>query len=205
MGACDPISEEQFDKMLRGCHGPYRLRDQALMEVLGSTGYRISEALSITIGQVWDGNRVRDDLQVATEHMKRKTPRDRVILHPDCKQAILKWLTHLAQVGPLNPSSMLFSGRKSHGGLTAITREHAFRIIRAVATSVGIVTIRIGTHSFRKFLAIKIYLHFKKDLLLVQQVLGHVSIDSTRVYVAKALAAKDVRKAYLLPRKRRAA
>jgi integrase/recombinase XerD len=206
MGACDPISEEQFSRMLRGCTGPYRLRDQCLMEFLGSTGYRISEALSVTIGQVWDGSKVRDDIQVSTEHMKKKTPRDRVLLHPDCKHAILKWLTQLAHTfGRLDPTWKLFCGRKSHGGLTAITREHAFRVIRAVAVSVGIVTIRVGTHSFRKYLAIKVYLHFKKDLLLVQQVLGHVSIDSTRVYVQKALAAKDVRKAYLLPRRRQAA
>jgi integrase len=206
MAACDPISEEQFEKMLRGCSGPYKLRDQCLMECLGSTGYRISEALSVTIGQVWDGTKVKDDLHISAEHMKKKTPRDRVILHPDCKQAILKWLTQLAHAfGRLDLTWKLFCGRKSHGGLTAITREHAFRMIRAVATSVGIVTIRVGTHSFRKYLAIKVYLHFKKDLLLVQQVLGHVSIDSTRVYVQKALAVKDVRKAYLLPRRRRAA
>jgi site-specific recombinase XerD len=105
MAACDPISEEQFEKMLRGCTGPYRLRDQCLMEFLGSTGYRISEALSVTIGQVWDGAKVKDDLQVSSEHMKKKTPRDRVILHPDCKQAILKWLTHLAHTfGRLDPT-----------------------------------------------------------------------------------------------------
>jgi integrase/recombinase XerD len=206
MGACDPISEEQFGKMLWGCTGPYRLRDQCLMEFLGSTGYRISEALSVTIGQVWDGAKVKDDIQVSADHMKKKTPRDRVILHPDCKAAIVKWLTQLEQTfGLLELTWKLFCGRKSHGGLTSISREHAFRIIRAVATSVGIVTIRVGTHSFRKYLAIKVYLHFKKDLLLVQQVLGHISIDSTRVYVQKALAAKDVRKAYLLPRRRHAA
>lgn len=206
MAACDPISEEQFEKMLRGCSGPYRLRDQCLMEFLGSTGYRISEALSVTIGQVWDGTKVKDDLHISAEHMKKKTPRDRVILHPDCKQAILKWLTQLSQtLGRLDPTWKLFCGRKSQGGVSAICREHAFRLIRAVATAVGIMMIRVGTHSFRKYLAIKVYLHFKKDLLLVQQVLGHVSIDSTRVYVQKALAAKDVRKAYLLPRRRRAA
>jgi site-specific recombinase XerD len=144
MAACDPISEEQFEKMLRGRRGPYKLRDQCLMEFLGSTGYRISEALSVTIGQVWDGTKVKDDIQVSSEHMKKKTPRDRVILHPNCKQAILKWLTHLAHtLGRLDPSWKLFCGRKSQGGVTAITREHAFRIIRAVATSVGIVTIRV--------------------------------------------------------------
>jgi integrase/recombinase XerD len=206
MAACDPITEEQFGRMLQGCDGPYRLRDQCLMEFLGSTGYRISEALSVSIAQVWDGTKVRDDIQVSAEHMKKKTPRDRVILHPDCKAAILKWLTQLKHTfGKLDPTWKLFCGRKSHGGLTAISREHAFRIIRQVAISVGIVTIKVGTHSFRKYLAIKVYLHFKKDLLLVQQVLGHVSIDSTRVYVQKALAAKDVRRAYLLPRRRRAA
>jgi integrase/recombinase XerD len=206
IAACDPITEEQFEKILRGCTGPYRLRNQCLMEFLGSTGYRISEALSVTIGQVWDGAKVKDDIYISPECMKKKTPRDRVILHPDCKQAILKWLTHLSQTfGRLDPTWKLFCGCKSQGGVTAITRERAFRIIRAVATSVGIVTIRVGTHSFRKMLAIRVYLHFKKDLLLVQQVLGHVSIDSTRVYVQKALAVKDVRNAYLLPRRRRAA
>jgi integrase len=105
MAACDPISEEQFEKMLRGCSGPYRLRDQCLMEFLGSTGYRISEALSVTVGQIWDGTKVKDDIQISAEHMKKKTPRDRVILHPDCKAAILKWRTQLQHTfGRLDPT-----------------------------------------------------------------------------------------------------
>jgi hypothetical protein len=68
MAACDPISEEQFEKMLRGCRGPYKLRDQCLMEFLGSTGYRISEALSVTIGQVWDGTKVKDDIHISADY-----------------------------------------------------------------------------------------------------------------------------------------
>src|SRR5262245_15810571 len=117
--------------MLRGCSGTYKLRDRCLMEFLGSTGYRISEALSVTIGQVWDGSKVRDEIQVSTEFMKKGTPRDRVDLHPECKQAMLKWLTQLSQTfGALDPRWRLFCGRKSHGGLAAITRGHAWRLIK---------------------------------------------------------------------------
>jgi site-specific recombinase XerD len=203
MAGCDPLTDQQIRRMEAGCTGTYKLRDRCFMVMADTTGYRVSELLSLTIADVWDGTRIKDSVHVKAKHMKKQVPRDPVPLHPDCKHAIMVWLTALQQaLGTLRPTCPLFRSRKSKAGDRACSREHMWYVIKKTAVAVG-VHIRVGCHSFRKSLAIRIYRAFKKDLLLVQQVLGHKQVSSTEVYLRGALKAAEVKRAFLLPRRTR--
>jgi site-specific recombinase XerD len=200
MAGCDPLTDQQIRRMEAGCTGTYKLRDRCFMVMAETTGYRVSELLSLTVADVWDGKRIRDSMHVKAKHMKKRVPRDPVPLHPDCKHAITLWLTALQQsLSALLSTCPLFRSRKSKRQLRACSREHMWYIIKKTGVAVG-VHLRVGCHSFRKALAIRTYRAFKKDLLLVQQVLGHKQVSSTEVYLRGALKASDVKRAFLLPR-----
>jgi integrase len=204
MAGCDPLTDQQMRRMEAGCTGTYHLRDRCFMVMAETTGYRVSELLSLTIADVWDGKRIKDSVHVKARHMKKRVPRDPVPLHPDCKHVILAWLTALQQaLGSLPLTCPLFRSRKSKARPRACSREHMWYVIKKTAVSVGI-HLRVGCHSFRKALAIRCYRAFKKDLLLVQAVLGHKQVSSTEVYLRGALKASEVKRAFLLPRTARA-
>jgi integrase len=203
MAGCDPLTDQQIRRMEAGCTGTYKLRDRCFMLMAETTGYRVSELLSLTIADVWDGKRLKESVHVKAKHMKKQVPRDPVPLHPDCKHAILAWLSALRQaLGSLPPNCPLFRSRKSKMKNRACSREHMWYVIKKTAVSVGI-HLRVGCHSFRKALAIRCYRAFKKDLLLVQAVLGHKQVSSTEVYLRGALKASEVKRAFLLPRSAR--
>jgi integrase len=199
MAGCDPLTEQQIRRMEEGCTGAYKLRDRCFMVMAETTGYRVSELLSLTIADVWDGKRIKDSVHVKATYMKKQVARDPVPLHPDGKHAILMWLTALQQaLESLRPTCPLFRSRKSKAKERACSREHMWYVIKKTAVSVGI-HLHVGCHSFRKALAIRCYRAFKKDLLLVHAVLGHQQMSSTEVYLRGALKASEVKRAFLLP------
>jgi hypothetical protein len=52
--------------------GTYRVRDRCLFIVGIHTGFRVAELLSLTVGDVWQHNRIPDHVTVQRCHMKRK-------------------------------------------------------------------------------------------------------------------------------------
>ena len=58
--------------MKESFRGTYRVRDRCLFIVGIHTGFRVAELLSLTVGDVWQHNRIPDHVTVRRCHMKRK-------------------------------------------------------------------------------------------------------------------------------------
>jgi integrase len=176
------LSEQEVTQVKESFTGRYRVRDRCLFIVGTATGYRIGELLSLKVSDVWQHNRVTDRVTVQRRHMKQQTESRTVPLNAEAKQALLCWLMALQERGGLDAKGPLFRSRKSKTFARAISREHAWAVLKQ-AYNANELTGPLGTHSMRKTLARRAWEFFNHNLLMVQKVLGHKSIQSTISYL----------------------
>ena len=91
MAGCRALTEAEVALISRSFGGRYAARDRALFLLGVHTGFRISELLSLRVGDVWQYGRLTETVSVARRHMKRKRQGRTIALHPVASQAILAW------------------------------------------------------------------------------------------------------------------
>jgi integrase len=181
MKGCRPLNDVEIQKVLSGFTGPYAKRDKALFLLGIKAGFRISELLSLRVGDLLQAGRMVDRVSVARRHMKKKTEGRTVLLHPDAKAALAEWLDELMAVIPISGETFVFLSRK--GENRPVSRVHAWRVLHEAFLNQEI-NGKLGTHSMRKTFANKIYEALGFDLIKTQRALGHRNINSTAQYLA---------------------
>ena len=151
------------------------IRDRALIALGYSTGFRISELLSLKVVDVYQHGKVAERIYIRARNTKTKTSRESIQLNVKT-MAILKELCDGKAADEFLFASRQFRGRK------AITRQHAWYLVKKLVASVLGIFQRIGTHTLRKSLALGLYKATKK-LEMVKIALGHKSINSTISYL----------------------
>jgi site-specific recombinase XerD len=169
----------ELDELMRLLKQPLKLgddlialRDKAILELLFSTGMRVSELANLEIEQV---NLKRDEFTV-----RGKGDKPRVcFLSDSAKDALDGYLSKRR-----DPSPYMFvshdpakSGRKQSGPLTSRSVQ---RIVERYARSAGI-TKKITPHTLRHTFATDLLMN-GADIRSVQSMLGHESITTTQVY-----------------------
>lgn len=146
------------------------LRDRAIMEMLFSTGLRVSELCALD-----------RDLDLNREEMSVRGKGDKVrvvFISPEAKKAVKAYLD---KRGDIEEALFIGSGKgfsnKEGGRLTARSVE---RIIKRYATKAGI-TKKVTPHVIRHSFATDL-LENGADLRSVQALLGHANITTTQVY-----------------------
>ncbi len=156
-------------KELRG------LRDRTILEVLFSTGLRVSELTSLNREQV---NIDSGEFGVIGKGGKARV----VFLSKHAKE----WLTQYLQKrnDPYRPLFIRYSGPKSKEGLTdeksRLSARSVERMIDKYRKIAGIL-FRIGPHVLRHSYATDLLSH-GADLRSVQEMLGHKNIATTQIY-----------------------
>lgn len=146
-------------------------RDRAILELLFSTGLRISELCSLSIDSV---DLTRDEFSVRGKGDKVRV----VFLSEDARTAIKNYLA-----GRKDMEDALFIryGRKAHIGEDArITPRTVQRLLKLYATKAGI-TRKVTPHVIRHSFATDL-LSNGADLRSVQALLGHAHIGTTQIY-----------------------
>ena len=201
MAGMRDYTDAELEMILKSFRGRYQLRDRCFFEMALQMGLRVSEMLSLSVGQVYQYGKVVDEVSIERKHMKGgkagKASCRTIPLFPETHSHILAWLQRLA--GMLNleaskaidPSTSLFLSRvhNKDGSPRAIARETAWRIIKAIARE-NELSGKVGTHSTRKTLARKVY-SWSNDIPVVQRILGHRSLASTEAYL-KSLTDREV-------------
>lgn len=149
-----------------------RLRDRAILELLWSTGLRVSELCSLEKGDV---NFERKEFSV-----KGKGSKWRVVFFSDEAKARLK--DYLGKRSDLTP--MLFVGHDRAAGqrdeLKGLTPRSIQRLVERYAKIAGIVK-KVTPHTLRHSFATDLLMN-GADLRSVQALLGHASVTTTQIY-----------------------
>jgi site-specific recombinase XerD len=171
----DVISQEELYRLLDAPNKETDLerqwRGKAILELLFSTGLRVSELCSLT----------RDlDLQRDEFSIRGKGGKVRVVfISSEAKQAVQEYLKHRKDF-----AEALFvkvsSEKIKTDGISGLTRRSIERIVKRYATIAGI-TKKVTPHVLRHCFATDL-LSNGADLRSVQALLGHANITTTQVY-----------------------
>jgi integrase len=112
MNGCRPLTEAEVTLLQRNFGGVYAARDKALFLLGVKSGLRISELLSLRLGDVSPHGRLVDRVTVPRRHMKNKTEGRTVLLHPEAKTALATWLLTLRQLPGCTAQTFVFRSRK---------------------------------------------------------------------------------------------
>jgi integrase/recombinase XerD len=154
------------------------LRDVALLELLYSTGGRVSEIIGINIS---DLAKVESDNEVIqTIKLRGKGSKERIV--PIGSFALTALDNYLVRVRPplvaksgKNESALFLNSR---GG--RLSRQSAWSIVLAAARSCGLEG-KVSPHVFRHSYATHL-LDGGADIRVVQELLGHSSVTTTQIY-----------------------
>jgi len=128
MQGCRSLNHDEKKRLLNTA--THNQRDNLLILLGLATGFRISELLSLKIGDLIapDGS-VLDRVALKAANTKNGTGRVQV-LHGKVKTAIKEWTDYLLSKG-FGLESAIFVGRQSKGS-KAITRQRAWQIIKGL-------------------------------------------------------------------------
>lgn len=168
----ESLSEAQITDLL---HAPdiksvRGLRDRAMLELLYSTGLRVSELVGLSIQQI--------NLQAGVLRVMGKGSKERVV---PIGEIAIDWLEqYLTQSRPTlisdHSSNAVFSGRSGK----PLTRQAFWYAIKKYALAANIHS-HLSPHTLRHAFATHLLNH-GADLRVVQMLLGHSDLSTTQIY-----------------------
>ena len=181
MKGCRPLEDSEIEKILGSFNGKYAVRDRAWFMVCLKGGWRISEALSLKVSDVFRNGCLVDSIAVPRASMKGKIEGRSVAFNNGAKEAVMALIEEKRSQGDLEADSCLFRSRV--GQNKPISRTQAWKILKR-AVAVNNMTGKLGTHCLRKTFASKIYEKLQRDLVMTQRALSHRNISSTICYLS---------------------
>ncbi len=146
------------------------LRDRTMLEVLYAAGLRVSELVSLQVGQI--------NLRQGVVRLTGKGGKERLV--PLGEEALVWLQRYLDEARPAllrgRAGDALFPGRD--GG--HITRQAFWHRIKQHARTAGITT-ELSPHTLRHAFATHLINH-GADLRVVQMLLGHSDLSTTQIY-----------------------
>jgi len=159
--------------------GKYEIRNRTLFLLCANLGARITEALSLNVGDVFSDGEIVDVLYFRRETVKGKNEGVALTLPSGAKNALSVFLSWKAEAGEsLAKKAPLFLSRQ--GG--RLTRQQAHNAFKKAYQKVGLRG-HVTTHSPRKTYAQMVYDNSNNDLVLTQRALRHTSISATLYYL----------------------
>ncbi|SET55744.1 site-specific tyrosine recombinase XerD [Paenibacillus sp. NFR01] len=178
------LSVEEVERLLAAPESstPQGVRDKAMLELLYATGIRVSELISLNVGDVQTG--LRFARCIGASGKERVLPIGAVAAewvagYEGCRDKLLR--------GSREEAALFLN---SLGG--RLTRQGFWKIIKKYAKEAGIGQ-DITPHTFRHSFAAHL-LEGGADLRSVQQMLGHADISTTQIY--SGIARKNMKEVY---------
>ena len=160
---CRELTRPEYDRLLAAARSLGRDRLALLMETICSTGVRVSEVKYITVEAAEAGR--------AEVRLKGKI---RTILLPG--KLCRKLLKYARQQKTVSGEIFLTRNGKSLG------RRQIWAEMKRVCREAGVVPSKVFPHNLRHLFATTFY-RACKDIVRLADVLGHSSIDTTRIYL----------------------
>lgn len=183
MRGARPLTDEEIELVLSSFTGRFQLRDRALFLTGLRTGFRISELLSLRVGDVVRGGKIVDSATVPRRNMKKKLEGRTVVLHAQAKEALALWVADMHEMWVVRPDTFVFLSRKGYRKNRPLGRKSAWAILDRTYRENQLAG-TLGTHAMRKSFAKRVHELLGRDIVKTQQALGHRNIGSTVSYLS---------------------
>ncbi|MEO9971629.1 MAG: tyrosine recombinase [Hyphomonadaceae bacterium] len=177
----DVLSREEMMQLIEACGTDVRLR--CLVECLYGAGLRVTELVSLTVGEL--PRRKSGVWQTSDIIVRGKGGKERLCpLGTLALEAISDWLEVREDSLPKNSlargraDKFVFPSRGKDGHLT---RRRLGQMLEALAAKAGLDVARVHPHALRHAYATHL-LQGGADLRSVQTLLGHADISTTQIY-----------------------
>ena len=175
------LTIDQIVSMIEAAHRegqPITVRNQAMLELLYSSGARVSELIGINLNDV--STIETNDGVITTLKLRGKGGKERIVpLGSFATKAIENYITRVRpdlSAKSAKPTSALFLNSRG----SRISRQSAWQMVLAAAEAAG-VTDHVSPHVFRHSYATHL-LDGGADIRVVQELLGHASVTTTQIY-----------------------
>ena len=176
-----PLDNDEIRSVSTCFTGTFEVRNRGLFVLGVSTGGRISELLSLQIGDVWQNGKPVSDM-IYSKNIVKGGERSRAVpVNRDGRGAIddlIAW--HRERYNTLNKSRPLFPSRQGKRP-QPMSRRTAHNVLKAAYEAAGL-NGHLATHSLRKSFAQRLY-EQSGDIFMVQELLGHANVATTQKYL----------------------
>lgn len=159
------LTKTEYERLLKAAKSKKDLRLYHLMQTICSTGIRISELSYITTESIKLGQ--------AVINSKGKT---RVILLP---RELCKILKRYVRENRIKNGSVFVSKNGN-----PLDRSHIWKMLKNLCDAAGVSREKVFPHNFRHLFA-RTYYELQKDIVRLADLLGHSSINTTRIYTVE--------------------
>ena len=176
-----PLDNNEIRKVAECFNGTYEVRNRSLFMLGVSTGGRISELLSLTIGDVYQNRAAVTDLLYDKSIVKGGEVSRAVPVNRDGRDAIhdlVAW--HRDRYNTTHKNRPLFPSRNGQG-TQRMSRRTAHNVLKQAYEAAGL-NGHLATHSLRKSFAQRLY-DRTGDIFVVQEMLGHRNVATTQKYL----------------------
>jgi integrase/recombinase XerD len=147
------------------------LRILTILEILYSTGMRVSELVSLPLS---DFIRIKDLLQIKGKGGVYRY----VAFNKESKKMIEMWLLQRSSIEKFLKNKYVFPG---NNGVGHITRQSVYMNLSELSKSINMNSEQISPHKIRHSFATHM-LNRGADLRSLQKLLGHADISTTEIY-----------------------
>ncbi len=178
------LSEEQLILLLRKAEDNFKnieeknitkkikqLRILTILEILYSTGMRVSELVSLPLS---DFIKINDLLQIKGKGGVYR----HVAFNKESKKMIEMWLLHRSSIEKFINNKYIFP---SNNGIGHITRQSIYMELSELSKSINMNSAYVTPHKIRHSFATHM-LNRGADLRSLQKLLGHADISTTEIY-----------------------
>jgi len=166
------MSEEELKKFLDAIKNAdfknNTIRNKLIIKIIIFTGIRLSESINIKMDDISEEN----DLYII--RIRGKGNKYRVVM---IKKELIYDLLKNVSINYMSKDALLFVNKKG----TPLTQSYVSRIVEQLLFRAGIRKQKNGAHMLRHTFATLLYKK-QKDLVLVQEALGHASLNTSRIY-----------------------
>ena len=176
-----PLDNDEIRRVSVCFTGTFAVRNRGLFMLGVSTGGRISELLSLRVGDVYQNKKPVTGLLYSKSIVKGGEVSRAVPVNVDGRaaiEALIDW--HREKYAMIAPTRPLFPSRNKKGSV-AMNRQTAHDMLKTAFMAAGL-NGKIATHSLRKSFAQRVY-EQSGDIYLVQELLGHRNVATTQKYI----------------------
>ena len=157
------LTKAEYTRLCRAAEKKHNERLNLILQTICGTGIRVSELQYITVEAVKQGE--------ATVSCKAKTRTVFIV-----KELQKKLLRYAAEQGI--KSGMIFVTRTGK----PVSRTNIWREMKALCNEAGVNPKKVFPHNLRHLFA-RVFYGIEKDIAKLADILGHSSINTTRIYI----------------------